>query len=132
MTEIKITENKNASTPDVERTRSAQVYIPDVDIIENKEQILVLADMPGVHEKSVQVTLENDVLTIEGTAEATLPDGYRPTHREYETGSYSRSFTITETVDPKGIQARLRNGVLRVILPKSEAVKPRRIAVQTE
>jgi HSP20 family protein len=121
---------KEASVPEgVERTKPRRVFKPDVDIIERKDDTVVTADLPGVDEHSLDITLEKNVLTIRGTVEQKIPAGYRPAYGEYETGDYERAFTLSDEVDKDRIQASVRNGVLRLVLPKAAAAKTRKIAV---
>lgn len=116
----------------VERTRAARVYTPDVDIIEGKDEILVLADMPGVDENSVDVTLEKNVVTIYGRVQPEVPQGGAPVYVEYGIGDYERTFTLSDEIDREKIRATVRNGTLRLLLPKAEAVKTRRIQVTAD
>jgi HSP20 family protein len=115
-----------------EPTRERNVYTPAVDIMERKDDIVLLADMPGVDETSVDITLEKNVLTIYGKVAEEIPDGYTLYLSEYGTGDYQRVFTLTEEVDRDKIQATLKNGVLRLVLPKAEAVRMRKITVKGE
>ena len=119
-------QKKEAATPEgVERTRPAKVYTPAVDIVEKKDEIVVVADMPGVDERSVDITLEKNILTIYGKVETEAPKGHRLVYSEYGTGDYARSFTISEEVDRDRIQATVKNGVLRLVLPKAAAARTR-------
>lgn len=104
----------------VERTRQRPVYTPPTDIYDNETSVVLVADMPGVDEKSVEVTLEDDVLTIVGRTPDFAPHGYRRTYAEFEPGDYRRSFVLSDRVDAAGIQASVKNGVLRVMVPKSK------------
>lgn len=115
---------------ETERTRARKVYVPRVDIYETKESIVLIANMPGVDDKSVEVTLEKDVLTISGSVEPLTFNGYSLAYAEYDTGDYQRAFTITSEVDRNRIEAKVKNGTLRVILPKAEQVKARKIAIK--
>ena len=114
----------------VERTRSATVYTPDVDILEKEDSIIVFADMPGADEKSVDITLEKDVLSIYARVEPEVPEKHQLLHAEYGMGDYQRSFTISNEIDRDKIEARVKNGVLRLVLPKAPAAKTRKIAIQ--
>ena len=113
----------------VERTRSGKVFIPPVDIIENEKDIILTVDMPGAEEKSINVTLENDILIITGDVEPVKFNGYQPVYREYDSGDYQRSFTLTDSIDQDKIEANYKNGELTVKLPKTEPAKPKKIAV---
>jgi HSP20 family protein len=121
---------KEAETPQgVERTRQRKVYTPDVDILERKDEIVVTADLPGVDEKALDITLEKNILTIYGRVEPDIPEKNRLAYSEYGIGDYQRAFTLSDEVDKDRIQASMKNGVLRLVLPKAEAAKTRRIAV---
>jgi HSP20 family protein len=126
-------QKKEAESPERgERTKTRRVYTPAVDIIERKDDIIVIADMPGVDEKSVDITIEKNVLTISGTVEAVIPENRTMYVNEYGIGDYQRVFTLTDEVDKEKIQASAKNGVLKIVLPKAEALKTRKIAVKAE
>jgi HSP20 family protein len=116
----------------VERTRATKVYTPSVDIIERKEDIVVIADMPGVDDKAVDITLEKNVLTIYGRVEPRIPENHRLVVSEYSVGDYQRVFTLSDQINREEIRASVRNGVLRVMLPKAETVKTKKIEVTSE
>lgn len=119
------------NTGRVEQTRDVPVYIPDTDIYETDDAIVVVADMPGVDEKHVDVDLEQRVLTISGTsAEAETFEGYALAAQGYRPGDYRRSFTLSNDVDVDGITARIKDGVLRIRLPKAKELQPRKIQVE--
>ena len=105
------------------------VYVPRVDIREDAERFAVVADMPGVDEKSVEATVQNRVLTIEGWTKAEKPQGHEELGREFGAGRFRRDFTLPDAVDPDRIQARVKNGVLSVSIPKKDEVKARKIQV---
>lgn len=111
-----------------EATRNVPTFIPPVDIYESKAELTLLADMPGVPIENVEIDLNRDQLTIKGSA--TLDDG-RPNAlvQEYSAGDYLRQFTLSREIDREGIAASMKDGVLKVVLPKAEVAKPRRIAV---
>lgn len=121
---------KEAETPQgVERTRPHKVYTPEVNILERKDEIVVTADLPGVDEKSLDITLEKNVLTIYGRVEPPVPESQRLAYSEYGVGDYQRAFTLSDEVDKEKIQATMKNGVLRLVLPKAESAKTRKIPV---
>jgi HSP20 family molecular chaperone IbpA len=113
----------------VELTRAMRLYTPAVDIIEHENNIELLADMPGVDEKSVDITLEKDLLTIYGKVEPDIPENHRLVLSEYCVGDYKRTFTISSEVDRDRIQASVKDGVLKLVLPKAESAKTRKIPV---
>jgi len=125
-------QKKGTSVKEAERTRSKRIYTPRVDIIERDREIVLIADMPGVDEKSVDITLEKDVLNVYGRVDEEIADGYRAIYTEYGTGDYERSFIISDEIDRDRIEAKVKNGVLTLILPKADAVKTRKIQVRGE
>lgn len=105
------------------------VYVPRVDVRETAEGFAVVADLPGVDEKSVEATVQNRVLTIEGWTKTEKPQGCEELGREFGAGRFRRDFTLPDAVDPDRIQARVKNGVLTVTIPKKDEVKARKIQV---
>ena len=102
---------------------------PRVDVLETENEVLVLADMPGVQPGDVDVRFEKGELTIHGRRAAA--HGEKESHlREYEATNYFRAFGVAETIAADRISAELKNGVLTVNLSKVEAVKPRKITVR--
>ena len=125
-------QKREASSPvETERTKSMKVFIPRVDICETKDAIILLADMPGVDEKSVDITLEKNVLTLSGRVEPAAYEGYREAYAEYEAGDYERAFTLSDEIDRDKIEASVKDGVLKLTLPKAEPVKLRKISVKS-
>lgn len=114
-----------------ERTRSGRAYRPNVDIIETKEELLVLADMPGINPDEVDIKFENGSLEVHGRVRARQDDNTRFLLHEYGVGDFYRSFEVSEAIDASRITAVYKEGVLTLHLPKVEAVKPRKIAIQT-
>jgi HSP20 family protein len=121
-----------AQAEGTERTRDRPVYAPRVDIIETDEALEIFADMPGVTKESVNVTLEQRVLSIRGRGEVSLPGELAPLYLEYLPGDYERAFTLSDAVDPAGIEARVRSGVLQLRLPKTGPAKRQRIEVRAD
>ena len=116
---------------DAERTRARKAYIPRADIYETAQDIVVVADMPGVDENSVDITLEKNILTINGYVEPEAPEIYSLAHAEYEVGDYERSFTLSNQIDQDKIEATVQNGVLRLRLPKAGPAKAKKIVVKS-
>ncbi len=115
-----------------EPTRSRPVYAPRVDIIESEDALEVLADMPGVTKDSVEITLEQRVLSIRGRADISVPEELAPLYLEYQPGDYERAFTLSDAIDPAGIEARVRGGVLHLRLAKAGPAKRQRIEVKAD
>ena len=118
------------SPKDVEMTRDLPVYSPPTDIYEKEDSILVVCDMPGVDENQVDISLENNVLTLTGCQDAKDPEKHEMLYRDYRPGAFRRSFTLSADIDNAGIKAKLNSGVLQVILPKAEKAQPRKIKVE--
>ncbi|HVN84925.1 MAG TPA: Hsp20/alpha crystallin family protein [Candidatus Binatia bacterium] len=112
-----------------EPTRPGRTYIPDVDIYETTDRLWLWADLPGVDEQSVQVDLEDGVLTISGQVSLKDYENLAPVYTEYNVGNYERRFTLSDSINASGITARMTNGVLELELPKAERAKPRKIEV---
>lgn len=129
-----MTEERNTmeQAPKTERIAERKVFMPRADVYETAESVIVEADMPGVDEKSLDITLENDVLTIRGKVEATEFPGHTAAYTEYETGDYERAFTLSQEIDRERIDASIRNGVLRLALPKATQARAHKIAVKAQ
>ncbi|HDQ04562.1 MAG TPA: Hsp20/alpha crystallin family protein [Deltaproteobacteria bacterium] len=121
---------KTQNTAATERIRNVKTFVPRVDIYETAESIILIADMPGVDEKAVDVELEKNVLSISGRVENGKLKNHTLVYSEYETGDYEREFAISDEIDREKINATVKNGVLRLELPKAENVKPKKIAIK--
>jgi HSP20 family protein len=113
-----------------ESTRDVPVFVPPVDIYESQNALTLLADMPGVPIENIDIDLDSDQLTIRGKISETQESG-KVIFREYAVGDYYRQFTLSSDIDRTKIQASMKDGVLKLVLPKGEAAKPRKIAVQS-
>jgi HSP20 family protein len=105
-------------------------WAPAVDITENEHGLTVKADLPGIDAKDLDIRVENNVLTIRGERKfekKVNEDNYLRVERAY--GSFSRSFSLANTVNPEGIKADYQNGVLTLAIPKREEAKPKQIKV---
>ena len=126
--ELKVREKQELAAPG-EQTRPGAVYTPDVDIFESDTEITLLADMPGVTTENLNIDLRDDVLTLAGEAESDGESSEVPVVIEYGIGKFYRQFTLSEVIDQAKIMAELKNGVLRLTLPKVEKATPRKITV---
>ena len=113
----------------IDRISSARVFTPAVDIIEHPNDIVLIVDMPGVDETSVDLTLEKNLLTIHGHVEDKIPDKYNLIISEYGLGDYERTFKLSDEIDREKIHASVKDGVLRLVLPKAEKAKAKKITV---
>lgn len=112
----------------VERTSSRRVYPPPTDILESNEDYVLTVDVPGADPGSLEVTYENDVLTIRAACAPKEHEGYALAHGEFELGDYQRAFEISEKVDADGIEAGIKHGVLTIRLPKARPAR-RKVAI---
>jgi HSP20 family protein len=126
---VQTRETRDVAT--TEGTRPGVLLMPPVDIFEDAQALTVLADMPGVASGQLTIDLHEGVLTITGHATAAEGANEAPVLQEYQAGTFQRSFTLSEAIDQARIQAILKNGVLRLRLPKAERAKPRQITIQT-
>jgi HSP20 family molecular chaperone IbpA len=113
----------------IERTQQSVTYTPRFDIWENDDELVLWGDLPGVDVKSLDIRFEDRQLSICGRVEP-RQTGVEFLYAEYGVGDFFRTFAIGEAIDSNAISAELKNGVLTVHLPKTEAVKPRRIEVR--
>lgn len=127
--EMTVKEKKALEEGAKESTRPGRVFVPAVDILENEEEIIVLADMPGVTSKNVDIDLRESVLTIEGRITPVEGEKEVTVYREFDWGDYVRQFTLSDAIDQEKITAKMDQGVLRLTLPKAEKRKPQKIQV---
>lgn len=123
-------EKKEMAVP-AEQMRPGPTFMPAVDIFESEREITLLADMPGVKAKDLSIDLRESVLTVEGHIDPPESTNEIDLLREYRTGNYLRQFTLSEMIDQAKIEAEMKDGVLRLKLPKVEEAKPRKIAVKS-
>ncbi|GAB4428337.1 MAG: Hsp20/alpha crystallin family protein [Anaerolineales bacterium] len=129
--EMEVQTQEEAAVGETERTRSRRAFVPRADIIETEQEIIVLADIPGANEKTVDITLEKDVLSITAYVEPAIPSGFEIAYAEYEEGDYQRSFRLSNEIDRDKIEAVVSNGVLRLKLPKLQEAQAKKIPIKT-
>jgi HSP20 family protein len=123
--------NETLSSPEASSSPSV-AWVPRVDVHEEKDRFVVLADVPGVDPKDIDITAENGVLTVRGERRAEkreTDNGYERVERV--SGTFLRRFTLPEGANTESIKARQNNGVLEVTIPKTPAVQPRRISIDS-
>ena len=127
------------ATQDIEKTESAAVQRkrdhqlvmqPPVDIFEDAHGIMVVAEMPGVSKDRLNVQSDRNSLTIEGEAAIDIPEGMEPIHADIQYTRYSRSFVLSAELETEAIDAKLKDGVLTIRIPKRSEFRPRKIEVQ--
>ena len=122
MSEKQILTQENVATQSAERVKSTIRMTPAVDIYETADELVLTADLPGVAKQGLQLEVSRGVLALEGEIQDVDNEKQR---------SYYRQFTLSERIDADAGDAALKDGVLTLRLPKSEAAKPRKIAVKT-
>ena len=119
-------------TGDVQQQEPETVLRPPVDIFEDSEGITLEADMPGVNAERLNLHVENDSLIVEGEASIDMPEGMEALYADVNATRYRRSFALSSELDTDEIDASLKDGVLRVRIPKRAEVRPRKIEVHVE
>jgi len=127
---LDITKQEVVESEEMERTRDRQCYVPRTDIFETKDEIVILADVPGADEDALDITLEKGVLTINAYVDEMVPESFKRVYSEYEGGDYRRSFKLSDEIDQSKIKASVKNGELRLQLPKAEPAKAKKIKVK--
>lgn len=122
------TAQKNVGAPQEAEERA--VLLPRVDIAETEDAVLLTAEMPGVDEAGIDVTVEKNVLTIRGSVQRPQLEGYTLAYSEYEIGDYEREFTLSQEIDREHIEATVKDGVLRLQLPKAKGAGTHKIRVK--
>ena len=112
-----------------EATVPARAFLPPTDIFESEDALTIVMEMPGVDREDIAVNVENGVLNVEGRLDFSKYEGMQPVYTEYNVGHYRRSFSLSSKIDQDRISAQMQDGVLTLLLPKSEEAKPRRISV---
>jgi HSP20 family protein len=126
---LKARDKREVTTP-TEQTKPGPLFTPTVDIFETEQEITLLADMPGVKAKDLNIDLRDDILTLDGEVEPPEGKSEVDVFREYQSGKYSRQFSLSQMIDQSKIDADIKDGVLRLKLPKVAAATPRKIAVK--
>lgn len=130
------TEVVTGKTPETEvgpreYTRSGFTFRPNVDILENAEELTLLADLPGANKEHIDINFENGTLTLHARVAERQPANGSFLVQEYNVGDFYRVFQVSEMIDPQRISAEFHDGVLTLHLPKVEAVKPRKIPIKS-
>ncbi|MBI5271970.1 MAG: Hsp20/alpha crystallin family protein [Burkholderiales bacterium] len=138
MTDTRITpaqpELQKAPAPAGQTARAAtpadtRAMLPRVDVFEDERGITLLADLPGVAREQLDIRVDGETLTIEGTVSPAAPDALQPAYVELRVPRYRRAFTLSRELDAANIQANLKDGVLNLRIPKLAHAQPRRISV---
>ena len=112
-----------------EKTVPARYYVPYTDIHESEDALTLVMEMPGVAKGKVDVGIEDDILQIEGHIDFSSYADMQSVYTEYNVGHYSRRFSLSSKIDQTGISADMNDGVLKLVLPKAQEAKPRKIEI---
>lgn len=126
--QLQVKEKQEVTVP-AEQTKTGLIFSPNVDIYETDQALTLLADLPGVKKEDLKIDLRDNTLTLIGDVETAGGSDEQDLLIEYEQGRYYRQFTLSEVIDQNRIEANLKDGVLKLTLPKVEKATPRTIAV---
>lgn len=112
-----------------EKTVPARYFVPNTDIFETDDALVVVMEIPGVEKKDIDINLENDTLRVEAKIDYGKYDGLEPLYAEYNVGHFARAFALSSKIDQQQISAELADGVLTLTLRKAREAMPRRIAI---
>lgn len=127
---MEVEKNEVTTAETTERTRDTRCFVPRADIYEVDDHVVILVDVPGADESSIDINLEKNILTINAFVEPVFLEDYAPAMTEYEVGDYTRSFRLSNEIDRDKIEATVKDGVLRLSLPKAGAALNRKINVK--
>jgi HSP20 family protein len=125
-----IEHSATAASAPAETVSEAPTFVPPTDILETKDAIVMLLDMPGADPDSLNVILDKRVLRVSARSKPPVPEGYTLTRAEYRDGNYERAFTLSDDVDGERIEAVFRDGVLRLTVPKAVPSPAKKIGVK--
>lgn len=128
--DLEVTKEEVKTIEGTERTRDRRAYVPRANIYETEENIFIVADMPGVDDKTIEIRLEKNELIINGYVEDEQHEDHALMYAEYGTGDYQRTFIIPNEIDRDKIEASIKDGVLRLTLPKADKLRTRMIDVK--
>jgi HSP20 family protein len=124
--------NRGVMNPnEAKQTQNRRSYAPRADIFETGDKLVVVADIPGVDENGIDITLEKNVLSLHAHPDFKFPEGYTLDYAEYGIGDYERSFVLSDSIDREKIEAVVKNGVLYLYLPKAGPAQTKKINVRS-
>jgi HSP20 family molecular chaperone IbpA len=122
----------NGPSASREPASAGPIFTPPADIVEKGDTVVMLLDVPGADPASLDVTLDKHLLTITARVESAAPQGYAPAHIEFGNGTYERRFIFSEQMDGERIDATLKDGVLRLTVPRAADAAAKKISVKAE
>jgi HSP20 family molecular chaperone IbpA len=121
--------NTEAQTKTITRPQSQTVLRPDVDVHENDHYITLYAELPGVNQDDLSISIDKNNLILEATATIDAPDNIKVVYSEFQIAHFKRNFSLSNELDTDNVEAKLANGILELTIPKKEITKPRKIEV---
>jgi len=115
---IEVSKQEITPAEGAERLSNRRVFTPRTDIYETDDKVFLVADMPGVDEKSIDINVEKNILTISGKVPEDKMEKHSLLYTEYEVGDFQRRFTLSNEINIEKIEAKVKDGVLRLVLPK--------------
>lgn len=112
-----------------EKTVPARFYVPNTDIRETEDALLVVMEVPGVDREDIDIKVEEDILKVEARIDYSKYEGMEPLYTEYNVGPFARQFALSHMIDQQQIGAALNDGVLTLTLKKVQQARPRRIEI---
>ena len=112
-----------------EKIFPSRYFIPNTDIFETDDALILVMEIPGVKRENVEISLENETLRVEARIDYGNYQGLEPLYTEYNVGHFARAFTLSRSLDQQRISAELADGVLRLVLKKAQDAMPRRITI---
>lgn len=126
--------SKEITKRDVQPQRSRDLpqrsIRPDIDIFEDESGVTLMADLPGVDKEGLDIQVDNETLTIDAKAELDMPEAMQAVYADIRATRYQRSFSLSSELDGDKAEARLKDGVLSLWIPKREQYKPRKIEIR--
>lgn len=126
--ELEVQQKREVEKPQ-ETTVPARFYQPNTDIFEDEGSLTLVMEMPGVLKDNVDITIEKNILDVEGKIDFSKYEDLEPVYTEYNVGHYKRSFSLSSKIDQSKISADMNDGLLTLVLPKAEEAKPRTIKI---
>lgn len=121
---------ENKETAAAATREESRMLVPPVDIFEVEDSLAVIVDLPGVDKERVDISVDNNILTIKGTVEP--HEQGEPLYREFQLRNFFRQFELSDQIDQEKIHAEMKNGVLTLRLPKAEKAKPKRVNINVQ
>lgn len=122
-------QDKKEARDEGEKTIPLKYYSPYTDIMETKDSLKIIMDVPGVNKKGVSIQIKENVLNVDAHIDSSVYGEFEPVYSEYNLGNFNRKFSLNNRVDQEKIEANLVDGTLTLLLPKAEEAKPRRIEI---